>query len=126
MFLKNTFPRQCTLDGLKVVVDCANGAGYRVGPEVFAELGATVIAMGDEPDGTNINRDCGALHPQDLAARVRAAGAHIGVALDGDADRVILVDEQGDGGRRRRGARDARHRPAPPRAPADRRPSSRR
>jgi phosphoglucosamine mutase len=95
VFLKNTFPRQSTLDGLTVVIDCANGAGYRVGPEVFAELGATVIAMADEPDGTNINRDCGALHPQALAARVRATGAHIGVALDGDADRVILVDELG-------------------------------
>jgi phosphoglucosamine mutase len=95
VFLKNTFPRQSTLDGLTVAVDCANGASYRVGPEVFAELGATVIAMADEPDGTNINRDCGALHPEGLAARVRAAGANIGVALDGDADRVILVDEHG-------------------------------
>ena len=96
VFLKNTFPRQSTLDGLTVVIDCANGAGYRVGPEVFAELGATVIAIADEPDGTNINRDCGALHPQALAARVRESGAHIGVALDGDADRVILVDERGE------------------------------
>jgi phosphoglucosamine mutase len=96
VFLKNTFPRLLTLDGLTVVVDCANGAGYRVGPEVFAELGATVIAIGDEPDGTNINRDCGAMHPQALAARVKASGAHLGVALDGDADRVILVDEQGE------------------------------
>ena len=96
VFLKNTFPRQSTLDGLTVVIDCANGAGYRVGPEVFAELGATVIAIADEPDGTNINRDCGALHPQALAARVRETGAHIGVALDGDADRVILVDERGE------------------------------
>ena len=95
VFLKNTFPRQSTLDGMKVVVDCANGAAYRVGPEVFAELGADVVAMADEPDGTNINRDCGALHPEGLAARVRAVGAHIGVALDGDADRVILVDELG-------------------------------
>lgn len=96
VFLKNTFPRQCTLDGLKVVIDCANGAGYRVGPEVFAELGAEVVAIGDEPNGTNINRECGALHPQGLAARVREVGAHIGVALDGDADRVILVDEHGE------------------------------
>ena len=96
VFLKNTFPRQSTLDGLTVVIDCATGAGYRVGPEVFAELGATVIAIADEPDGTNINRDCGALHPQALAARVRETGAHIGVALDGDADRVILVDERGE------------------------------
>jgi phosphoglucosamine mutase len=96
VFLKNTFPRQCTLDGMQVVVDCANGAAYRVGPEVFAELGADVVALADDPDGTNINRDCGALHPQALAARVKAAGAHIGVALDGDADRVILVDEHGE------------------------------
>lgn len=95
VFLKNTFPKQCTLDGLSVVIDCANGAAYRVGPEVFAELGATVVALADEPDGTNINRDCGALHPQALAARVREVGAHIGVALDGDADRVIVVDERG-------------------------------
>ncbi len=95
VFLKNTFPRQCTLDGVRVVIDCANGAGYRVGPEVLAELGAEVIAIGDEPDGTNINRDCGALHPEALAARVVASGAQLGIALDGDADRVILVDERG-------------------------------
>src|SRR5512139_1291347 len=99
VFLKNTFPRQSTLDGLTVVIDCANGAGYRVGPEVFAELGATVIAMADEPDGTNINRDCGALHPQALAARVRAAGAHIGVALDGDEVLAMLGIELHRSGR---------------------------
>lgn len=95
VFLKNTFPRQSTLDGVRVVIDCANGAGYRVGPEVLEELGAEVLAIADEPDGTNINRDCGALHPAALAARVTASGAQIGIALDGDADRVILVDERG-------------------------------
>ncbi|MGD9763165.1 MAG: phosphoglucosamine mutase [Candidatus Binatia bacterium] len=96
VFLKNTFPKQRTLDGVRIAIDCANGAAYRVGPEVLAELGAEVIALGVEPDGENINRDCGALHPQALAERVRATGAHLGVALDGDADRAILVDEHGD------------------------------
>lgn len=95
VFLKNTFPRQSTLDGVRVVIDCANGAGYRVGPEVLEELGAEVLAIADEPDGTNINRDCGALHPAALAARVTASGAQIGIALDGDADRVIVADEKG-------------------------------
>ncbi|MEO8603463.1 MAG: phosphoglucosamine mutase [bacterium] len=96
VFLKNTFPRHLTLDGVKLVVDCANGAAYRVGPEVLAELGAEVVALGVEPNGENINRDCGALHPARLAARVMAEGAQLGVALDGDADRAILVDEHGD------------------------------
>lgn len=95
VFLKNTFPRHLALDGLKVVIDCAHGAAYRVGPEVLAELGAEVVAIGVDPDGENINRGCGALHPQLLAEAVREHGADIGVALDGDADRVILVDEQG-------------------------------
>ncbi|MDX2167564.1 MAG: phosphoglucosamine mutase [Deltaproteobacteria bacterium] len=96
VFLKNTFPRHLTLDGLKIVIDCAHGAAYRVGPEVLAELGADVLAMGDQPNGENINRERGALHPQALASRVRSEGAHLGVALDGDADRVILVDERGE------------------------------
>jgi phosphoglucosamine mutase len=96
VFLKNTFPKQRTLDGVKIAIDCAHGAAYRVGPEVLAELGADVIALGVEPNGENINRDCGALHPQALIQRVSATGAHLGIALDGDADRVILVDERGE------------------------------
>lgn len=96
VFLKSTFPKHLTLDGLKVVIDGAHGAAYRVGPEVLEELGAEVVAIGVDPDGENINRDCGALHPQQLAARVKAEGAHLGVALDGDADRAIFVDEHGE------------------------------
>ncbi len=96
VFLKSTFPKHLTLDGLKIVIDGAHGAAYRVGPEVLGELGAQVVAIGVEPDGENINRDCGALHPQSLARRVKAEGAHLGVALDGDADRAILIDEQGE------------------------------
>lgn len=96
VFLKSTFPRHLTLDGLKIVVDGAHGAAYRVGPEVLEELGAEIVAIGVDPDGENINRDCGALHPQQLAARVKTEGAHLGVALDGDADRAILVDEHGE------------------------------
>jgi phosphoglucosamine mutase len=95
VFLKNTFPKHLTLDGLKIVFDGAHGAAYRVGPEVLEELGADVVAIGVDPDGENINRDCGALHPQQLARRVTAEGAHLGVAVDGDADRAILVDEHG-------------------------------
>ena len=95
-FAKTIFPRDLTLDGLKVVIDCANGAGYKVAPEVLAELGAQVIVIGNEPDGENINADCGALHPQHVQRLVRETGAHIGVALDGDADRAILVDETGE------------------------------
>ncbi len=95
-FAKTIFPRDLTLDGLKVVIDCANGAGYKVAPEVLAELGAQVIVIGNEPDGENINADCGALHPQHVQRLVRETGAYIGVALDGDADRAILVDEAGE------------------------------
>jgi len=95
VFVKNTFPRHLTLDGLTIVIDCGHGAGYKVGPEVLEELGARVVALGVAPDGENINRDCGALHPANLQAAVRRHGAHVGVALDGDADRAILVDEQG-------------------------------
>jgi phosphoglucosamine mutase len=96
VFLKSTFPKHLTLDGLRVVFDGAHGAAYRVGPEVLEELGAEVVAIGVEPDGENINRDCGALHPQQLARRVKAEGAHLGVAVDGDADRAILIDEHGE------------------------------
>ncbi len=95
VFLKSTFPRHLGLDGMKIVVDCANGAGYKVGPEVFDELGADVVAIGIEPNGQNINEGCGALHPELLAERVLREGADIGIALDGDGDRVICVDERG-------------------------------
>lgn len=94
-FLKNAFPRARTLDGFKVVVDCAHGAAYQVAPKVFAELGADVIELGVRPNGRNINDGCGALHPEGLAAEVRKAGAQVGIALDGDADRLILCDEHG-------------------------------
>jgi phosphoglucosamine mutase len=94
-FLKHAFPKELTLDGVKIVVDCANGAAYQVAPRVFEELGAEVVAIGVTPDGRNINDGCGALHPERLAAEVQRVGAHLGVALDGDADRLILVDETG-------------------------------
>ncbi len=96
VFAKNTFPRHLTLDGLTVAVDCGHGAAYKVAPEVLEELGARVVSLGVDPDGQNINRDCGALHPGHLQEAVRRAGAHVGIALDGDADRAILVDERGE------------------------------
>ena len=96
VYLKSTFPPHLTLEGVKMVVDCANGAAYRVAPEVFEELGAEVIAIGVEPNGTNINADCGSLYPARMSAKVRETGAHLGIALDGDADRVIVVDEHGE------------------------------
>src|SRR4029079_12259367 len=92
---KNCFPRNLTLDGMSIVVDAANGAGYRVAPEVLEELGASVTRIACEPDGENINRACGAMHPETLQERVRAKGAQVGIALDGDADRCLLVDETG-------------------------------
>ncbi len=95
-FIKHCFPKHRTLDGVRIVVDCANGAAYRAAPKVFAELGADVVAMACEPDGRNINDGCGALHPEGIAAEVRRVHAAIGVALDGDADRVILTDERGE------------------------------
>ncbi len=94
-FVKNTFPRQLRLDGLKIALDCANGAAYRVAPSVLYELGAEVIPLAVEPDGFNINRDCGAMSPRLLQDAVLSHGADLGLALDGDADRVILVDEKG-------------------------------
>jgi phosphoglucosamine mutase len=96
VFVKGTFPKHLTLDGLRIVVDCGHGAAYRVGPEVLEELGAEVTALGVDPDGQNINQGCGALHPEVLQEAVRRHGAHVGVALDGDADRAILVDERGE------------------------------
>ncbi len=96
VFVKSTFPRELTLDGLRVVVDAANGAAYRIAPEVLAELGATVSCIGCEPDGENINRDCGATAPGALQRAVIEQRAHVGVALDGDGDRCLLVDECGE------------------------------
>jgi phosphoglucosamine mutase len=94
-FAKHTLPRNLSFDGLRVVIDCANGAAYKVAPEALWELGAEVIAIGVEPDGFNINRDVGSTSPQALRAKVRELRADVGIALDGDADRVILVDETG-------------------------------
>ncbi|MEO6225802.1 MAG: phosphoglucosamine mutase [Sphingomicrobium sp.] len=94
-FAKSTFPEHLRLDGLKVVVDCANGAAYHVAPEALWELGAEVIPLGVTPNGTNINQECGSTHPRLLQETVVASGADIGLALDGDADRLIVVDEQG-------------------------------
>ncbi len=96
--VKSTFPRQMRLDGLKVVLDCANGAGHRVAPEALWELGATVIPIGTTPNGHNINEECGSTHPQTAAEAIVAHGADVGVCLDGDGDRVILLDEKGQVG----------------------------
>jgi phosphoglucosamine mutase len=95
VFLKNTFPNDLTLDGLRIVLDCANGAAYRVAPTVFEELGAEVLSIGVEPNGENINLDCGSLHPEVISRYVVDKGADIGMALDGDGDRIIFVDRQG-------------------------------
>lgn len=95
-FVKSTFPKNLRLDGLKIVIDCANGAGYQVGPIILYELGAEVIPMAVSPNGTNINKECGSTHPKALAAQVVMEGAHIGIALDGDADRLVVVDETGE------------------------------
>ena len=94
-FAKSTLPESMRLDGLKIVLDCANGAAYHVAPDALWELGADVIALGVTPDGTNINHLCGSTHPQALRDAVVANKAHIGLALDGDADRLIVVDETG-------------------------------
>jgi len=95
-FAKSTFPDHLRLDGLKVVVDCANGAAYHVAPEALWELGAEVVALGTKPNGTNINDGCGSTSPDVLRETVVASGANLGLALDGDADRLIVVDEHGD------------------------------
>jgi phosphoglucosamine mutase len=95
VFLKKTFPRDLTLDGMRLVVDCANGAAYRVAPTVLAELGAEVIAVAAAPNGVNINDGCGALQPGELARKVREYRADAGIALDGDADRCVFVDDRG-------------------------------
>jgi phosphoglucosamine mutase len=96
VYLKNTFPRDLDLQGLRIVLDCAHGAGYKVAPAVLEELGAEVICLGVKPDGVNINDGCGSLHPEVMAEKVRQYRADLGIALDGDADRVIFVDEKGD------------------------------
>ncbi|GAW34393.1 phosphoglucosamine mutase [Roseovarius sp. A-2] len=94
-YAKTTFPRHLRLDGLRIVLDCANGAAYRTGPEVLWELGAEVISVGVEPDGFNINLDCGSTRPEAAARKVLDTRADLGICLDGDADRVVLIDEQG-------------------------------
>jgi phosphoglucosamine mutase len=95
-FVKGTFPNELTLDGVTIAVDAAHGAAYVTAPHVFSELGATVHAVGVKPNGKNINDKCGAMHPETCAAEVKKKKAHIGVALDGDADRVIIIDELGN------------------------------
>ena len=94
-FAKRTLPRAMQFDGMRVVIDCANGAAYRVAPEALWELGAEVFSVGVEPDGFNINKECGSTAPEALARKVREMRADIGIALDGDADRVVIVDEKG-------------------------------
>ena len=94
-FAKRTFPSPLTLEGMRIVIDCANGASYKVAPEVLWELGAEVIKIGVEPDGFNINSECGSTSPAAMQAKVRECRADIGIALDGDADRVVICDEKG-------------------------------
>jgi len=96
VFCKNTFPEDMTLDGMKVVLDCANGASYKVAPIIFSELGAEVSAIHVSPNGMNINDNCGSQYTDDLKAKVLETGAEVGLAFDGDADRLIVVDEKGD------------------------------
>jgi len=95
-FAKRTLPRQLSFDGLRVVVDCANGAAYKAAPAALWELGAEVIAIGDEPDGFNINQDVGSTATKTLARKVHEVRADVGIALDGDADRVVIIDEKGE------------------------------
>ncbi|MGO9711033.1 MAG: phosphoglucosamine mutase [Polyangiaceae bacterium] len=95
VFAKTTFPRELSMEGLRIVVDAAHGAAYRTAPLVFQELGANVTCLGVKPNGVNINKDCGALHPDNVRAEVVRRRAQVGIALDGDADRVIIVDEKG-------------------------------
>ncbi len=95
VYLKSSFPQQLTLDGLRIVIDCANGANYKVAPLALEELGAEVFTLGTSPDGLNINAECGSLHPEKMLAKVHEVRADIGLALDGDADRLIVADEKG-------------------------------
>ena len=94
--LKNSFPKKSTLWGKRIVIDCANGAGYIVGPTILEELGAEVVVIGDKPNGFNINEGCGAMHPENLGKIVLDKRADVGIALDGDADRLVMVDEKGE------------------------------
>jgi phosphoglucosamine mutase len=94
-FAKRTFPKNLRLEGLRVVIDCANGAAYKVAPEVLWELGAEIIPIGVAPDGLNVNLDCGSTAPEAMCAKVREVRADFGIALDGDADRVVMADEHG-------------------------------
>jgi phosphoglucosamine mutase len=94
-FAKRTFPRNLRLEGLRIVIDCAHGAAYKVAPEVLWELGADIVPIGVSPDGTNINQDCGSTSPQQMCVKVREMRADFGIALDGDADRVVMADEKG-------------------------------
>ena len=95
-FVKNSFPKDKNLTGLKIVVDCANGAAYKIAPKIFWELGADVVAIGVDPNGFNINEKCGSTHPEALCQKVVDEKADIGIALDGDADRLLIVDEKGN------------------------------
>jgi phosphoglucosamine mutase len=95
-FCKGSFPYQYDLNGMTIVIDCANGAGYSVGPRVLRELGANVIALHNTPNGVNINDECGSTHPDSLQAAVQAHNADVGIALDGDGDRIVMVDENGN------------------------------
>jgi phosphoglucosamine mutase len=94
-YAKSSFPKGMTLEGMRIVVDCAHGAAYKATPCVLRELGADVFVYGNHPDGTNINKNCGSMHPEEMCARVREHGAQLGIAHDGDADRVLLCDETG-------------------------------
>ena len=94
-FQKNTFPKKLNLDGLKIVLDCANGAAYKAAPIILWELGAEVITLGVEPNGVNINHECGSTHPEIMAKKVIEENADLGISLDGDGDRIIICDEKG-------------------------------
>ena len=94
--IKSSFPRDLNLSGMRIVLDCANGAAYKVGPTILQELGADVIVVNNKPDGFNINEDCGAMHPEYIGKMVREYRADIGLALDGDADRLVIIDEKGE------------------------------
>jgi phosphoglucosamine mutase len=94
-FVKTSIPKGMTFDGMRVVVDCANGATYKVAPSVLSELGAEIVALNVNPDGTNINKNCGSVHPEQMCAEMRKQDAHVGMAFDGDADRVVMADEDG-------------------------------
>ena len=96
VFCKNTFPDHLSLDGMKIVLDCANGATYRVAPDIFRELGARVVCLHDQPNGLNINDACGSQHTEDLRRKVLETGSDVGLAFDGDGDRLIAVDEKGE------------------------------